>query len=89
MGVPAQTAAGPRVLPPLHQVDQPRQGRLQARRLQGRVQVVGHAQEQAGHELRDNGPGLALLLPARNPRQSRRPAPGLSVRRCSKRHNRD
>lgn len=89
VGVPAEAAAGPRVLPPLHQVDQPRQGRLQARRLQGRVQVVGNAQEQAGHELRDDGPRAALLLPARHPRQSRRPAPRLSVRRCSKRHNRD
>ncbi|KAL4713576.1 hypothetical protein ACJJTC_006164, partial [Scirpophaga incertulas] len=89
VGVPAEAAAGPRVLPALHQVDQSREGRVQARRLQGRVAPVGAAQEQAGHELRDHGPRAALLLPARHPGQGGRPAARVPVRRRAQGHRRD
>ncbi len=41
-------------------MDEPWEGRLQARRLKGRVQAVGTAQEQAGHELRDHGQGIEV-----------------------------
>lgn len=89
LGVPPQAAAGPRVLPAVHQVDEPREGCVQARRLQGRVAPVGPPQEQARHELRDHGPRAALLLPARHPGQGGRPAPGLPVRGRAQRHCRD
>lgn len=89
MGVPAEAAAGPRVLPALHQVDEPREGRVQAGRLEGGVAALGPAQEQAGHELRDHGPRPALLLPARDPRQGGRPAPRLPVRGRAQGHRRD
>ena len=56
VGVPAEAAAGQGLLSALHQVDQPREGRLQAGRLQSRFAVMGPAQEQARHELRDHGP---------------------------------
>jgi len=42
---------------------------------------VGHAQEQARHELRDDGEGPQVLLPARDPGQGGRTAPRLPVRR--------
>ena len=45
------------MLPQVHQVGQPVGGDLQAGGQQGRVSAVGHAQEQAGHELRDHGQG--------------------------------
>lgn len=89
MGVSAQAAAGPRVLPAVHQVDEPGQGRLQARRLEGRLQAVGHAQEQTGHELRNDGARPPVLLPARNPGQGRRPAARVPVRGRPEGHRRD
>ena len=45
------------MLPQVHQVGQPVGGDLQAGGQQGSVSAVGHAQEQAGHELRDHGQG--------------------------------
>ena len=45
------------MLPQVHQVGQPVGGDLQACGQQGSVSAVGHAQEQAGHELRDHGQG--------------------------------
>ena len=45
------------MLPQVHQVGQPVGGNLQACGQQGSVSAVGHAQEQAGHELRDHGQG--------------------------------
>lgn len=89
LGVSPQAPPGPRVLPALHQVDEPREGRLQAGGLEGRLPAVGAAQEQAGHELRDDGPGAPLLLPARHPRQSRRPAARVPVRGRAQGHRRD
>lgn len=89
VGIPAQAAAGPRVLPALHQVDQPREGRVQAGGLEGGVAPVGAAQEQAGHELRDDGPRAALLLPARHPRQGGRPAARVPVRGRAQGYRRD
>lgn len=80
LGVPAEAPAGQGVLPQVHQMDQQGEGCLQAGRLQGGVQAVGHAQEQAGHELRDHGEGTEVLLPARHPGQGGRPAAGVPVR---------
>lgn len=90
LGVPPQAAPGQGLLPQVHQVEQPREGRLQTGGQQGRLPAVGSAQEQAGHELRDDGAGAALLLPARHPGQGGRPAPRLPVRRCAqdRRHRR-
>ena len=48
------------MLPEVHQVGQPVGGDLQAGGQQGRVPAVGHAQEQAGHELRDHGPSTEV-----------------------------
>lgn len=61
-------------------MDEPRERRVQAGRLEGGVAAVGVAQEQARHELRDDGPRAALLLPARHPRQGGRPAARVPVR---------
>ena len=55
MGVPAATAAECRLLPQVYQMDRSATGNLQACWFQGRLQAVGHPQEQAGHELRDHG----------------------------------
>lgn len=89
VGVPAEAAAGPRVLPALYQVDEPREGRVQAGGLEGGVAAVGPAQEQARHELRDDGARAALLLPARHPRQGGRPAPRVPVRGRAQGHRGD
>lgn len=89
MGIPAQAAPGPRVLPSVHQVDQPGEGRVQAGRLQSRLQAVGHAQEQTGHELRNDGPSTAVLLPAGHPGQGRRPTVGVPVCRRTEGYYRD
>lgn len=80
LGVPAETPPGQGVLSQVHQVDQQGEGRLQAGRLEGGVQAVGYAQEQARHELRDHGKGPEVLLPARHPGQGGRPAAGVPVR---------
>lgn len=40
---------------------------------------MGTAQEQAGHELRDHGPGVEVLLSAGNSGKGGRPAVGVSV----------
>lgn len=68
-------------------MDEPGQGRFQACRLKGRVASLGTAQEQAGHELRDNGSCSAVLLPARHPGESGRAATGLSVCGRAQGHN--
>ena len=60
VGVPAAAVAGARHMPPLHQVDRPTAGHLQAGRLQGGVQAMGVPQEQAGHDLRDDGQGVEV-----------------------------
>lgn len=83
MGVPAEAAPGSRVLSALHQVDEPGEGCLQAGGLQGGLPTMGNAQEQAGHELRDDGQGAEVLLPARHPGQGGWPAAGLSVCGCA------
>ena len=56
LGVLAQATAGQGKLPAFHQVDQQGERCLQVGRLQGRLQALGPSQEQARHELRDNGP---------------------------------
>lgn len=89
LGVPPQTPARQGVLPSLHQVDEPREGRVQTGGLEGGVAAVGAAQEQARHELRDDGPRAALLLPARHPRQGGRPAARVPVRGRAQGHRRD
>ena len=53
---------GPRVLSQVHQVEQPREGGVQAGRQQGGVPALGHAQEQARHELRDDGQGTEVRM---------------------------
>ena len=60
VGVPAGDAAEPRLLPALHQVDEPAARHLQTDRLEGGVAPLGHAQEQAGDELRDDGPSATV-----------------------------
>ena len=60
VGVPAQAAAGQGLLPALHQMDQPRERRLQIGRLESRFSIMGPPQEQARHELRDHGPSLKV-----------------------------
>ena len=55
MGVPAADAAEQGVLSSLHQVDGPREGHLQTDGLKGCVTSVGAAEEQARHELRNDG----------------------------------
>jgi len=59
------------VLSQVYQVGQPGEGDLQAGGQQGGVPAVGAPQEQAGHELRDHGPGSQVLLPERDPCQGR------------------
>ena len=72
------------------------EGHLQAGGQQGGVQAVGPPQEQAGHELRDDGPSpevkdqlensthaclfLQVLLPARHPGKGGRSEARLPVR---------
>ena len=56
VGIPAEAAAGQGLLPALHQMDQPGEGRLQTGRFQSRFPLMGSAQEQTRHELRDHGP---------------------------------
>ena len=51
---------GSRVLPQVHQVEQQGEGSVQAGGQQGCVQAVGDAQEQARHELRDDGQGAQV-----------------------------
>lgn len=70
-------------------MDEPRKGRVQAGGLEGGVEAVGAAQEQARYELRDDGPRAALLLPARHPGQSRRAAARVPVRGRAQGHRRD
>ena len=41
-------------------MDQQREGGIQAGRLEGGVTVVGTAQEQARHEIRDYGQGIEV-----------------------------
>ena len=53
---------GPRVLSEVHQMEQPREGGVQAGGQQGGVPAVGDAQEQARHELRDDGQGTEVIL---------------------------
>ena len=53
---------GPRVLSQVHQVEQPREGGVQAGRQQGGVPALGHAQEQARHELWDHGQGTEVRM---------------------------
>ena len=48
-------------------------------RAPGTIPLLFLFTEQAGHELRDYGPGTAVLLSARHPRQSRRTTAGLPV----------
>jgi len=50
---------------------------------------VGRAQEQARHELRDNGQSFEILLPARYPGEGRRAAVSVPVRRRPRGHQRD
>jgi len=51
VGISSEAAAGQRLLPEVHQVEQQGEGHLQAGGQQGRVPAVGAAQEQARHEL--------------------------------------
>lgn len=55
MGVFTETVAKLRLLPEVHQVVEPGKGRFQVGRLQGGVQALGRAQEQARYELRNDG----------------------------------
>lgn len=48
------------MLSKVHQVEQQREGNLQAGGQQGREQAMGPTQEQAGHELRDHGQGTQV-----------------------------
>lgn len=50
-------------MPTVHQVDEPREGRLQAGGLQGGLAALGDAQKQARYELRDHGTRFEVLLP--------------------------
>ena len=68
------------MLSQVYQVGQPGEGDLQAGGQQGGVPAVGAPQEQAGHELRDHGPGAEVLLPEGHPRQGGRPEARLPVR---------
>lgn len=86
MGVPAEAAPRQGVLPQVHQVDEQGEGSIQAGGLEGGVPVVGHAQEQARHELRDDGTGPEVLLSEGHFGQSRRPETRVSVRGSSQRH---
>ena len=54
--------AGQRVLSEIHQMGKQREGDLQAGRQQGGLPPVGHAQEQARHELRDYGTGTKVVF---------------------------
>ena len=49
------------MLSKIHQMGQQREGHLQIGGQQGRVQVVGHAQEQTRHELRNHGQGSQVI----------------------------
>ena len=80
LGVPPLLAAVPQLLPKTHQVGGQREGRVQDSGQQGGVPAVGAPQEQAGHELRDHGPGAEVLLPEGHPRQGGRPEARLPVR---------
>lgn len=60
MGVFVEAAPRPGLLPALYQMDKPGEGSVQTRRLQGCLQVMGTAQKQARHELRDYGEGLKV-----------------------------
>ena len=74
---------GQRELSQVHQVGQQGEGHLQAGGQQGGVQAVGAPQEQARHELRDDGSSAEVLLPEGHPRQGRWSEAGLSVRQQS------
>lgn len=60
VGVFVEAAPRPGLLPALYQMDKPGEGSVQTRRLQGCLQVMGTAQKQARHELRDYGEGLKV-----------------------------
>lgn len=70
-------------------MDEQGEGRLQAGRLQGGVEVMGHAQEQAGHELRNHGPRSEILLSEGHFGQGRRPEAGVPIRGGAEGHCRD
>ena len=55
MAVPAPTTPGLRIQSTIHQVDEQRNWRLQARRHEGRVSPVGPTQKQTRDELRNYG----------------------------------
>ena len=56
LGIFTPAVAELRVLPELHPMGRPRARHLQTDQLEGRLASVGNPQEQAGHELRDDGP---------------------------------
>lgn len=89
MGVSTEAPAGPGVLSEVHQVDEPGEGRVQAGGLEGGFEVVGAAQEQTGHELRDDGTGVEVLLPTGDSGEGGRSAVGLPVRGRAERYRRN
>lgn len=89
MGIFAQAPPRQGVLPEVHQVDQQGEGGVQAGGLEGGLEALGPAQEQAGHELRDDGEGAEVLLPARDLGEGRWPEARLPVRRRAERYHRD
>jgi len=79
VGVPPIPAPNPQLLSQAHQVGGQGEGRVQDSGQQGSVQAVGPPQEQARHELRDDGTSPEVLLPTRHLGQGGRPEAGLSV----------
>ena len=71
------------MLSQVHQMGEQRERNFQVGGQQGGLPAVGAAQEQARHELRDNGASAEVLLPEGHPRQGRRSEAGLSVRQQS------
>ena len=64
VGIPAPAAAELRLLSELHPLGRPRARHLQADQLEGRLASLGYPQEQAGHELRDDGPSAEVSCTA-------------------------
>lgn len=62
VGVLASAAAELQLLSKLHPMGRPRARHLQTHQLKGCLASVGHPQEQAGHELRDDGPRSEVRL---------------------------
>lgn len=89
MGILAQTPPRQGVLPEIYQMDEQGKGSVQVGGFEGGVEAVGDAQEQARHELRDDGTRPEVLLPEGHPGEGGRSEAGLPIRGGPEGYNRN